>query len=71
MVISFATDCCGNISKKLVKLNVIDRTPPQAVCRTATVVSLNGNQNPGTNYASVFAESFDEGSFDNCQPHLV
>ncbi|MCC7027164.1 MAG: HYR domain-containing protein, partial [Saprospiraceae bacterium] len=52
-----ATDCCGNITKKVVRLNVIDRTPPQAVCRTATVVSLNGNQSPGTNYASVFAES--------------
>ena len=65
-----ATDCCGNITKKVVRLNVIDRTPPQAVCRTATVVSLNGNQSPGTNYASVFAESFDEGSFDNCQPHI-
>jgi len=65
-----ATDCCGNITKKRIVLNVIDRVPPQAVCRTATVVSLNGNQSPLTNYARLHAEDLDEGSFDNCQPHV-
>jgi len=65
-----ATDCCGNISKKRVVLNVVDRVPPQAVCRTSTVVSINGNQSPGENVAKVCAESFDEGSYDNCQPHV-
>ncbi|MBK6352820.1 MAG: HYR domain-containing protein [Saprospiraceae bacterium] len=65
-----ATDCCGNITKKRIVLNVIDRVPPQAVCRTATVVSLSGNQSPLTNYARLHAEDLDEGSFDNCQPHV-
>ncbi len=65
-----AVDCCGNITKKRVVLNVLDRTPPQAVCRTRTVVSLNGNQEPGTNYARLYAKDLNEGSFDNCQPHV-
>ncbi|MBK7244875.1 MAG: HYR domain-containing protein [Saprospiraceae bacterium] len=65
-----AVDCCGNITKKRVVLNVLDKTPPQAVCRTRTVVSLNGNQEPGTNYARLYAKDLNEGSFDNCQPHV-
>ncbi|MEO6189946.1 MAG: T9SS type A sorting domain-containing protein [Saprospiraceae bacterium] len=65
-----ASDCCGNITKKRVVLNVVDRVPPQAICRTSTVVSLNGNQSPGENIAKVCAESFDEGSYDNCAPHV-
>ncbi|MBK7800580.1 MAG: HYR domain-containing protein [Saprospiraceae bacterium] len=65
-----ATDCCGNITKKRVVLNVVDRVPPQAICRSITTVSINGNQTPGSNFAKVCAESFDEGSFDNCQPHI-
>jgi hypothetical protein len=51
-------------------LNVVDRVPPQAICRSITTVSINGNQTPGSNLAKVCAESFDEGSFDNCQPHI-
>ena len=65
-----AIDCCGNITKKRVVLNVVDRVPPQAICRSVTTVSINGNQTPGSNLAKVCAESFDEGSFDNCQPHI-
>ncbi|MCC6842915.1 MAG: HYR domain-containing protein, partial [Saprospiraceae bacterium] len=65
-----AIDCCGNITKKRVVLNVVDRVPPQAICRSITTVSINGNQTPGSNFAKVCAESFDEGSFDNCQPHI-
>ncbi len=65
-----ATDCCGNITKKRVILNVVDRVPPTAICRTRTVVGINGNQSPGENVALVCAEAFDEGSYDNCQPHV-
>ncbi|NOT36065.1 MAG: HYR domain-containing protein, partial [Saprospiraceae bacterium] len=65
-----ATDCCGNITKKRVVLNVVDRVPPTAVCRTSTVVGINGNQSPGENVARVCAEAFDEGSYDNCSPHV-
>ncbi|NOT51285.1 MAG: HYR domain-containing protein, partial [Chitinophagaceae bacterium] len=65
-----ATDCCGNITKKRVVLNVVDRVPPTAICRTSTVVGINGNQSPGENVARVCAEAFDEGSYDNCSPHV-
>ncbi|MFN8331444.1 MAG: hypothetical protein U0T81_09540 [Saprospiraceae bacterium] len=71
MDILVATDCCGNITKKRVVLNVVDRVPPQAVCRTSTVVSINGNQSPGENVAKVLQLSpSDEGSYDNCQPYV-
>lgn len=65
-----AEDCCGNITKKRIALNVQDNVPPIAVCEAVTVVSINGNQSPGENFAKIFAESFDQGSFDNCQPHI-
>ncbi|MBK7359443.1 MAG: HYR domain-containing protein [Saprospiraceae bacterium] len=65
-----ATDCCGNQTKRRIALNVFDNVPPVAVCEQKTIVSINGNQSPGENFAKVFAESFDQGSFDNCQPHI-
>ncbi|MBK9221390.1 MAG: HYR domain-containing protein [Saprospiraceae bacterium] len=65
-----AEDCCGNITKKRVAVNVFDNVPPIAVCDQRTVVSLNGNQSPGENYAKVFANDLDQGSFDNCSPHV-
>ncbi|MBK9108194.1 MAG: HYR domain-containing protein [Saprospiraceae bacterium] len=65
-----AEDCCGNITKKRVAVNVQDNVPPVAVCDQRTVVSINGNQSPTENFAKVFAEDLDQGSFDNCAPHI-
>ncbi|MBK9721361.1 MAG: T9SS type A sorting domain-containing protein [Saprospiraceae bacterium] len=65
-----ASDCCGNITKKRIALNVFDNVPPIAVCEQRTIVSVNGNQSPGENFGKIFAESFDQGSFDNCAPHI-
>ena len=65
-----ATDCCGNITKKKVILNVVDRVPPTAICRTFTTTSIIGNQSPNENISKVFAKDLDEGSTDNCQPHV-
>ncbi len=65
-----AEDCCGNITEKRVVLNVQDNTPPNAVCDQKTVVSITGSQSPGLNTAKVWAETFDDGSFDNCSSHL-
>ena len=65
-----AEDCCGNVTKKRIALNVFDNVPPIAVCEAKTVVSINGNQSPGENFAKIFAESFNQGSFDNCAPHI-
>ncbi|MBK8955831.1 MAG: T9SS type A sorting domain-containing protein [Saprospiraceae bacterium] len=65
-----AEDCCGNITKKRIAVNVVDNVPPVAVCDQRTVVSIAGNQSPGENFAKVFAEDLDQGSFDNCSPHV-
>ncbi|MBP9209160.1 MAG: HYR domain-containing protein [Saprospiraceae bacterium] len=69
-VIIVAEDCCGNVTKKRVAVNVADNTPPNAVCDQRTIVSLTGNQSPNENFGKVFAQYFDQGSFDNCSPHV-
>jgi len=56
-----ATDACGNRASKPMRVTVIDDDPPTVVCNDETVVSLTSD---GT--ATVFASSFDEGSYDNC-----
>ncbi|MBK8295886.1 MAG: T9SS type A sorting domain-containing protein [Saprospiraceae bacterium] len=61
------TDAFGNVARKTVVLKVEDTTPATAVCVQRTAVSITGNQIPGGNSTKLFAESLDEGSFDNCQ----
>ena len=56
-----ATDACGNFSQCSTTLTVVDDVEPVAVCDEFTVVSLTGD---GT--AVVAAETFDDGSQDNC-----
>ena len=56
-------DFCGNITKHDVNITVIDNIPPTPVCDEYTVVSLTTD---GVAHAK--AESFDDGSHDNCGP---
>src|SRR5690606_2813824 len=63
-----AFDCCGNSTTIEVTLNVVDDVPPVAVCESHTIVSIPGGQDPSQAYAKIFAESFDDGSHDNCNP---
>ena len=65
-----ANDCCGNVSKKPVIIWVEDNTPPTPVCEQKTVITLTGGPNPALNTVTLCAETFDDGSFDNCVPHL-
>ncbi|MCC7027462.1 MAG: HYR domain-containing protein, partial [Saprospiraceae bacterium] len=65
-----AKDKCGNSTVKKISLSVVDGLPPVPICRTKTVVSVNGNLSPSENGAKIYAESFDEGSYDNCSPHV-
>ncbi len=52
--------CWGN-------LNVVDQTPPVVILRENVVVSLTSSpSNPNGYVAKVYAESVDNGSFDNC-----
>ncbi|MBX7164231.1 MAG: HYR domain-containing protein, partial [Saprospiraceae bacterium] len=65
-----AEDCCGNLTKKLIRVNVLDNTPPVPVCIKSTVVSLVADSHIGENITKIFATSFDDGSFDNCARHV-
>lgn len=55
------SDECGNVATCVASVTVVDDDPPQAVCDEITSVSLGPD---GT--AVVFAETFDDGSYDNC-----
>ncbi|MBK8956119.1 MAG: HYR domain-containing protein [Saprospiraceae bacterium] len=69
-VVITAEDACGNKTEKVIKVNVIDNTPPTAVCDRNIVVGISGNQSPGENFGKIFAEDINDGSFDNCKPHI-
>lgn len=56
-------DFCGNITRHEVNITVIDNIPPTPVCDEFTVVSLTTD-----GVAKASAESFDDGSHDNCGP---
>lgn len=56
-------DNCGNAATCTVKLTVVDDDAPTVVCDQNTVVTLTSN---GT--ALVYAQTFDDGSYDNCGP---
>jgi hypothetical protein len=55
------TDDCGNSTVVRSEITVVDRIPPIPVCDEFTVVTLTTN-----GYAKIFAETFDDGSHDNC-----
>ena len=57
------TDNCGNTSSCNMKLTVVDDDAPTVVCDEYTVVTLTN-----TGMAIVFAQTFDDGSYDNCGP---
>jgi hypothetical protein len=59
------------LQKNLIVIDVQDNTPPK--CRVHSKnysYHWTGTQSPGENLAKVFASSFDNGSFDNCAPHI-
>ncbi len=58
-----ATDLCGNQSTRSMRVTVIDRVEPIAVCETRTVISLKED---GT--AWLHKTTIDDGSFDECGP---
>lgn len=55
------TDACGNSTSKTFTINVLDSTKPNAICDQFTVVALDDH-----GYAFANAETFDNGSTDNC-----
>ncbi|MBK8517398.1 MAG: T9SS type A sorting domain-containing protein [Saprospiraceae bacterium] len=59
----YVKDACGNETVTTTEIDVIDKTPPVAICDEYTVVTLSNN-----GFARVFAYTFDDGSHDNCTP---
>ncbi len=59
-----AYDDCYNSTVCSVNVTVEDNTPPVAICKQFTVVSLSND-----GFAHVYASVFDNGSYDDC--HLV
>ncbi len=57
-----ATDDCGNETVCEVPMTVQDDDPPVAICDEETVISLTTD-----GMATVCAETFDDGSTDNCE----
>jgi len=60
-----ATDDCGNQTIKETEVIVVDNVPPIPVCDEFTVVTLTA-----TGFAKVYAETFDDGSHDNCTENV-
>ncbi len=56
-----AQDDCGNISTCTINVEVVDNIPPTPVCSYITTVDLSVFGN-----AIVYANTFDNGSHDNC-----
>ena len=56
------TDACGNMSECRYDVFIKEDKKPVAVCDHHTTVSLSS-----TGTAKVFAQTFDDGSYDNCE----
>ncbi len=60
-VIYKATDACGNIALDTITVTVTDLNAPTAICDKLTITSLDV-----FGHSEVFANTFDDGSTDNC-----
>lgn len=56
------TDLCGNSWEEVCVIHILDGTSPTAVCIENTVASVGP-----TGCVKIFAQSFDNGSHDNCE----
>jgi subtilisin-like proprotein convertase family protein len=63
IVTVWASDECENYASTSFNVTVIDNVPPIIVAETSRTVSLSTD-----GIAKVFAEDFDDGSFDGCGP---
>lgn len=61
-IIYTITDECGRVEQCFNEVEVIDGIPPVPVCDEFTVVGVGNN-----GMAIIKAESFDDGSWDNCE----
>lgn len=57
------TDECGNSTECFTEVDVVDLTPPTAICEDQTVVSIDD-----LGWGELYAETLDNHSNDNCGP---
>jgi hypothetical protein len=57
------TDECGNSTDCFTEIDVVDLTPPTAICEDQTVIAIDD-----TGWADLYATSLDNHSNDNCGP---
>jgi uncharacterized repeat protein (TIGR01451 family) len=60
------TDACYNTSTCSIQITVVDNVPPAVSCHSHTIVGLTSDRPNGVTL--VPAESFNDGSHDNCGP---
>ncbi|MBK9255733.1 MAG: T9SS type A sorting domain-containing protein [Saprospiraceae bacterium] len=58
-------DCCENEGRYDITVTIVDRTPPVAVAKQYIVISLT-TDGDGEGIAKLFANSVDNGSYDQC-----
>lgn len=63
-LIATAEDCCGNLAYDTAYVTIVDNVEPIVVADEHTVVSLNNKVDDAV--TKVWAETFDDGSFDGC-----
>jgi hypothetical protein len=61
-----ASDCCGNTTSQDATVTVFDGTAPVVVTKQNIVISLTSSSTNTEGVAKLFAESVDNGSYDNC-----
>ena len=62
-VVVTVSDCCENSASRTIEIFLTDDTPPVVVADSHETISLLPS-----GQATIFATSFDDGSYDNCGP---
>ena len=69
-VILAAVDCCGNVGYDTITLEVKDLAAPVVVATQNIIVGLTSSGDDWDGTAKLGVESIDNGSHDNCSPHV-
>ncbi len=64
----YAKDLCGNTSKQSIDVNLEDDQPPVPLCDEHTILALTFDSGLEQGLTKIYAETFDDGSYDNCGP---
>ena len=59
-------DNCHNVSKDTIYITVVDETAPVVICKEFLVVGIADDGETGNGEVWIRAESFDNGSYDDC-----